>query len=156
MELFNNSVAAQTLHELLPEKTAKQWSLWLQNNRNKSRRNAYRIPIERLGGGVFYKPEDLQAFAEWESSRQLGTMKLTGRAAEVMRAFGIGDKNGSSTGRKLSVTAINPQIDESSGKPFVQFITSDPLMVYRLDPNEAKNIALELIEVANVCEKAKQ
>ena len=73
-----------------------------------------------------------------------------------MRAFGIGDKNGSSTGRILCIATINPQIDEATGQPFVQLITSDPMMVYRLEPNQAKSLAQELIEAVKICEKDSQ
>jgi hypothetical protein len=42
-ELLSNSVAAQVLNELLPEKTIEQQMQWLQNNRNQSRQVPYRI-----------------------------------------------------------------------------------------------------------------
>lgn len=151
-ELLSNSFAAQVLCELLPEKNAEQWALWLQNNRNQSRRVSYRIPFERMAGGVFYHREELAKFAEWEKSRQLGSIKLTGRAAEVVRAFGIGTASGSTTGRKLSVTGINQQTDVATGKHFIQLVTDDPLMVYRLEVDQAKQIGLELLEVVGVCE----
>lgn len=153
-EFLGNSVTAECLNELLPERTAEQWALWLQNNRNQSRRAAYRIPFERIAGGVFYRREELAKFAEWEKSRRLGRIKLTGRAAEVLQAFGIGTAGGSIAGRKLNVTSITPQIDPASGKPFVQLVTDDPLMVYRLGLDQAKNIASELNEAIGVCERA--
>ncbi|VVP89042.1 hypothetical protein [Pseudomonas fluorescens] len=155
-ELLSNSVAAQTLCELEPEKSVEQWMHWLQNNRNQSRRVPYRIPFERMAGGVFYRREELVSFIDWEKSRQLGALKLTGRAAEVMRAYGIGEKSGSATGRKLKVTAINPQVDEATGTPFVQFITSDPLMVYRLELDEAEAIIREMAEAVGVCKRSQQ
>ena len=155
-ELLNNNVAATVLSELLNDKTPEQWAVWLQNNRNQSRRVPYRIPFERMAGGIFYHREELAKFAEWEKSRQLGTIKLTGRAAEVVRAFGIGKSGGSTTGRKLNITGINPQIDDVTGKPYVQLITDDPLMVYRLEVSEARSLANELGEVVEVCERAVQ
>lgn len=152
-ELLSNNVAAQTLHDLEPEKTPEQWTHWLQNNRNQSRAVPYRIPFERMAGGVFYRQEELAAFIEWEKSRQLGTLKLTGRAAEVMRAYGIGEKSGSATGRKLKVTSINPQIDEATGTPYVQLIANDPLMVYRIEIDEAEAIMQEMAEAVDVCKR---
>lgn len=152
-ELLSNSFAAQVLNELLPGKTVQQWELWLQNNRNQSRRVSYRIPFVRMAGGVFYLREELAKFVEWEQSRQLGSIKLTGRAAEVVRAFGIGSASGSTTGRKLKVTDINPQIDDSTGKPFIRLVFDDPLMVYRIEVDAAQLIAQELIEAINVCER---
>lgn len=153
-ELLSNAVAAQVLSELMPEKTPDQWALWLQNNRNQARRVSYRIPFEKMAGGVFYRRDELAKFAEWEKARQLGTIKLTGRAAEVLQAFGIGSATGSTTGRKLKVTGINPQVDQATGKPFIQCITDDPLMVYRLELDEAKAILKELGEAVGWCERA--
>ena len=54
MELLSNSVSAALLSELLTGKTEEQWMLWLNNNRNQSRRVPYRLPFERMAGGVFY------------------------------------------------------------------------------------------------------
>ncbi len=154
-ELLGNSAAAQFLHEQIADRTPEQWALWLQNNRNQARRVSYRIPFERMAGGVFYLREELANFVEWEKSRQLGTIKLTGRAAEVIRAFGIGTTGGSTTGRKLNVTGITPQINEATGNPFVQVVTDDPLMVYRLELDEARQITADLLEAIAVCERAK-
>ncbi|MFJ4395883.1 hypothetical protein [Pseudomonas sp. NPDC089396] len=153
-ELVSNTVAAQTLHELEPSKTIEQWANWLQNNRNQSRTVSYRIPFERLAGGVFYRHDDLTAFIEWEKSRQLGTLKLTGRAAEAMRAFGIGEKGGSTTGRKLKIDGINLQVQD--GVPYIQLVMTDPLMVYRLEVDEAEAIIQEMAEVVSACKRIGQ
>jgi hypothetical protein len=153
-ELLSNSVAAQMLHDLEPEKTPEQWMHWLQNNRNQSRTVPYRIAFERMAGGVFYRQEELTAFIEWDKSRKLGTLKLTGRAAEVMRAYGIGEKSGSATGRRLKVSGINPQVE--NGVPYIQLITNDPLMVYRLEVDEAEAIIQEMAEAVGVCKRSRQ
>lgn len=159
IEFLSNTVAAQALGELLPTegKTHEQWLLWLQNNRNQARRVAYRIPHERgiegIGGGIFYRREELAKYADWEKSRQLGTLKLTGQAAEAMRAFGIGTASGSTTGRKLKVSGIKPQIDEATGTAFVQLITDDPLMVYRLELEQAEAILHGLGEAIGACRR---
>jgi len=149
-ELLSRQASAEWLAQQLPDKNAAQWALWLRNNSNSARRAVYRVPVEQVGRSAFYQPDELRKFVEFEKQRQLGTLKLTGRAAEVMRAYGIGSSGGSTTGRKLNVTAINPQIDEATGKPYIQFITGDPLMVYRLEPGDAKNIARDLIEAIRV------
>jgi len=154
-ELLSNSVTAQTLFEALPDKTLEQWTLWLQNNRNPARRTPYRIPYVKMGGGVFYRTEELEKFVEWEKARRLGSIKLTGRAAEALRAFGIGEAGGGTTGRKLNVTGINPQVDSVSGLPYVQIITSDPLMVYRVEVEQAREIVRELSEAITVCERSR-
>lgn len=154
-KLLNNSVTAQMLYEALPDKTLEQWTLWLQNNRNPARRAPYRIPYVKMGGGVFYRTEELETFVEWEKARRLGTFKLSGRAAEALRAFGIGEAGGGTTGRKLNITAINPQVDSASGLPYVQVITNEPLMVYRVEIDQAQEIVRELSEAVAACERGR-
>lgn len=153
-ELLSSSLAAQILSGLMEGKTPEQWALWLQNNRNQSRRAPYRIPFSRMAGGVFYNPEELAKFAEWEKSRQLGKIKLTGRAAEVLQAYGINTTGGSTTGRKLKVSGINSQIDQATGTPYVQIVTDDPLMVYRLELGEAAGIARQLVTTIAECTRS--
>lgn len=153
-ERLTTQAAAEYLSQQFPAKTAEQWALWLRNNRNQARRAIYRVKAEQIGRSAFYAPDELAAFVTFEKSRELGTIKLTGRAAEVMHAYGIGTRGGSGTGRKFNVTSINPQIDDATGKPYVQLITDDPLMVYRLEPGQAKAISEELAEVVACCERA--
>lgn len=147
-QLYGNSVAADYLSKQLSGKTVEQWELWLRNNRNQSRAVPYRIAFERMSNVTYYRPEELAKFVEWEKSRQLGVMKLTGRSAEVMRAFGIGSSNGSTTGRKLEIVGITDQVDEATGEPFVQLVIKEPLMVYRLDPDQARQVAAKLLTAA--------
>lgn len=154
-DLLSHSVAAQMLSERLTEKNPEQWALWLQNNRNQLRKVSFRIPFVKMAGGVFYRRDDIAKFAELEKSRQLGTIKLTGRAKEALEAFGVGTATGSSTGRKLIVTGINPQVDEATGKTFIQMIFSDPLRVYRLELDQAEAVAKELNEAIQFCKRAK-
>lgn len=153
-EWLSTQAAGEYLSQQFPAKSAEQWALWLRNNRNQARRAIYRVKAELIGRSAFYAPEELEAFLTFEKSRQRGAIKLTGRAAEVMHAYGIGTSAGSGTGRKLKVTGINPQIDEVTGKPYVQLITHDPLMVYRLEPEQAKTISDELAEVVACCKRA--
>jgi len=145
-ELLSTQAAAEYLSHQLPDKSVEQWALWLRNNRNQARRAVYRVKSEQLGRMAVYSPEDLTAFVEFEKSRQLGSIKLTGRAAEVMRAFGIGESGGSTLGRKLTVTGINLQIDEATRKAYVQLITNEPLMVFRLEPEESVALGGEFTE----------
>ncbi|MBJ9591749.1 hypothetical protein I5745_14735 [Burkholderia seminalis] len=100
-----------------------------------------------------YDVHELARFVEFEKQRRLGSVTLTGRAAEVMRAYGIGEKGGSTTGRKLKVSGIHPQVDEA-GKPYVQLITDDPLMVYRLEVAEAVSVLKELAAAVEVCKRS--
>ncbi|WP_250517985.1 hypothetical protein [Caballeronia sp. ATUFL_M1_KS5A] len=151
MDLLSNSVAAQTLDESLPGKSVDHWMTWLQNNRNQARKVAYRIPFERMAGGVFYLQEEIESFIEWEKGRQIGTVRLSARAAEAVHAFGIDEKTGSATGRRLNVSAVLPLVDESTGQPFIRVIATDPLLVFRLEPGEAASLASELLEASQVC-----
>ncbi len=152
-ELYSISVAAAYLSKHLTDKSPEQWRLALQNNRSPSRAVAFRIPYEKLGGGVFYGRNELARFVEFEKMRQLGTIKLSGRAVEALKAYGVGEAGGSLTGRKLNVTGINPQVDEATGKMFIQVIVDSPLMVYRLELDEAKSISQELISAIKCCER---
>jgi len=139
-------VAAEELARLLPEKDAKQWHAFLQNNRNPARSAVYRIPFDRLGKMALYEPVELERFVEWEKSRQLGTMKLGSRAAEALQAFGVGETSGSTTGRKLSVVGVTAQHDEATNSVFVQFVVGEPLRVYRLEISEALTLTRQLEE----------
>lgn len=152
-ELIKSELAAQVLHESIPVRSRDQWALWLQNNRNPRRRATYRIPFERIGISVFYRRDELSKYSEWEKQRQLGTIKLTGRAAEVMRAYGIGEAGGGATGRKFNVSAIDLQTDPVSEKPYIALILEDPLMVFRLEIEEAIHHANKLIELAKATER---
>jgi len=147
IELLSNSVAALTLAELSPEKTEAQWLHWLQNNRNQSRSVPYRVPFERMAGGVFYRREELVLFLDWEKSRQLGTIKLSGRAAEAMRAFGVGEPGGGSQGRKWKGGDAN--LASSQGRVSVQVIINEPLLVFSLTSEEALDFARRLVDAAN-------
>ena len=148
-ELWGNSFTAQALSEQLPGRDAVRWELWLRNNRNQSRAAVYRVPFERISNGTFYKPEEIAKFVAWEKSRRLGTIKMSGRAAEVMQAFGIGTATGSATGRKLLIMGIERMTDPATGQPYVQFITGDPLIVYRLEVDQALQVAAGLRTAAS-------
>ena len=143
-ELLSTQAAAEYLSLHLTGKSTEQWALWLRNNRNQARRAIYRVKSEQMGRMAVYAPQELAAFVEFERSRILGTIKLTGRAVEVMRAYGLGEASGSTTGRKLTVTNVNLQIDNLTQKAYVQIVTSEPLMVYRLEPEQAIQIGEEL------------
>lgn len=155
-EILNTQAAAELLTESLPEKTADQWGLWLRNNRNQSRPAIYRVKAEQIGRVAFYTREELAAFVEFEQSRQLGTIKLSGRAVEALQAVGYGTAGGSMTGRKLKISGITPQVDQVTGQLFIQIIQSEPLMVYRLELEEAKAIAKDLNETIAYLERTQK
>lgn len=152
---FTTQAACEWLDQAFPGESPKYWQNVLINNRRQDRNPPHRIPFSLMGKVAVYTIESLQDFASFEKSRRLGQVKLSGRAAEVVRAFGIG-QGGSSTGRKMNISGINPQVDETTGQCFVQIIISDPLLVFRLDSDEAKAIGRELIEAGEVCERTGQ
>ena len=141
--------AATYLADKLPHKKIEQWELWLRNNRNNSRKAIYRVASELIGRSAYYTHEELNRFVEFERQRYVGTLKLPGRAAEVMLAFGVGQAGGSTTGRVFDYQ-ISPQIDACTDTPFVQLVTQNPLRIWRLSTDQAKEFASELIEAANV------
>lgn len=152
--LFNTQAAGDWLHEAIPGESPAYWRTALINNRRADRHPPHRISFVTMGRGAFYEPAALQAFAGFEKMRRLGTLKLSGRAAEAMRAFGIGEVGGGTTGRKLNITAITPQIEDVTGMAFVQIITRDPFMVYRLEVPEAQSAAKELTSALSVLARA--
>lgn len=152
-ELFSTAAASELLAQQLPDKSAEQWALWLRNNRNHSRKAIYRVQAQQLGRMAVYTIEELTKFIEFEKQRQLGTIKLTGRAAEVMRAYGIGVAGGGTTGRAMSVTAINLQTDPVTGRPYIALVLNEPLMVYRIEVDQARSIGKELVELVAAAER---
>ncbi len=143
-ELLSNSMAAQALSEELHGRTAEEWAGWLQNNRNQSRRVPYRIPFQRISGGIFYARGELEKFIEFEKGRQLGSIKLTGRAAQVAQAFGIGTDGASTNGRKWKGGSAN--LATSEGRVFVQVVINEPLMVFDVTPEQAIEHGREMME----------
>jgi hypothetical protein len=148
-ELFNSGTAGQILSEALPAKTPEQWALWLRNNRNQSRPASYRVTCQHFAGGVFYLREDLMKFVEWEKARQLGTIKLSGRTAEVIQAFGLGESGGGSYGRKLAYNVLLGFEEDNPKSQFVRLMIERPLGVFRLSADEADALARELQEAAS-------
>ncbi len=146
-DLLSRQAAAKWLAQQLPDKSPDQWALWLRNNANTARPAIYRIAIERVGRGSFYRQNELERFAVWERSRQTG--QLSPRAMEALCAVGFNERGGSSTGRRFDVTGISRQYDEATGTPFVQLIVTNPhLLVYRLPVEQAREIAAQLVTEA--------
>ena len=146
-ELLGVGAAAEVLNELMPDKTPRQWITWLTNNRNQSRTVSYRIPTVRIWGGVFYRRAELEGFVELEKSRQLGTIKLTGRVAEALRAFGINEPGGGPYGRELKTFRVGEAVVDGDSRPFAQLTVGDPLSVYRIEIEQIKTMIAELTEV---------
>lgn len=142
-ELLSRQAAAEWLAQQFPDKRPDQWALWLRNNANAARPAVYRVAVEQVGRGSFYRQEELERFAVWERSRQTG--QLSPRAMEALRAVGFNERGGSSTGRRFDVSSISRQYDEATGTPFVQLMVTNPhLLVYRLPVEQALEIADQL------------
>lgn len=144
----NVGMAATYLSEQLPKegKTQQQYMQFLQSNRVKGRAIAYQIPFEKMGGGVFYRIEELDKYIALQKSRTLGTVKLSTKAAEALQAVGFNEAGGSSTGRKFNPTDLILAIDEVTKKHFIQLILSEPLRVYRVEIEAAEFLFKELGE----------
>lgn len=153
-ELLSTQVAAEMIDGAIREPGGiVYWTRYLTNNRRDDRNPPHRVPFQRISNGAFYRPADIAEFIEFEKSRRIGVRKLSGRAAEAMRAYGIGEAGGSTTGRKLDC-AILPQTDPATGAPYVSMTVDNPLLVFRLDLDQARQIRDELAEVIKVCERA--
>lgn len=140
--MLSTQAAAAALHEAIPEPEG-YWARFLMNNKRPDRNPPFRVEFVKMGGGVLYPRKALADFIEWEKSRRLGTMKLTGRAAEALRAFGIGEAGGGTTGRSLDCT-IHPQQNPTTGQPYIQLIVKNPLLVFHLDVEQAEELIREL------------
>jgi hypothetical protein len=145
--LFNTGAAADFLNEAIPGKTPGYWRQRLINARRSDRSEAFVLPFSTVGKAVFYEEADLQQFIEFEKSRQLGKMKLSGRAAEALRAFGIGEAGGGSQGRRFKDGSVNLQATDDGSGVFVQTIISEPLMVFAMTPEQAIAFGTDLVDV---------
>lgn len=149
-DLLDTDAAGHRLSKALTEKTPAQWALWLRNNRNQSRHASYRISVQRFGKKACYLPVDLERFVDWEKSRQLGTVKLSGRVVEVMRAYGMDEVGGSNYGRKLDYEVQLSAEQDRPDKQFVRLMIKRPLYVFRLEADQAEALAKELLDLVQV------
>lgn len=150
-DLLSRQAAAEWLAGQLQDKTVKQWALWLRNNANTARRAVYRVQVETVGRSAFYKPDELEKFVEFEKGRQLGQLKLTGRAAEVLQAFGTGTEGATTNGRKWKGGSANLGTDK--GAAFVQTIINEPLTVFAMTTDQAIEFGRELIEAGQAAQR---
>jgi len=144
--LYNTAAAADFLHEQLPGNTPAYWNGRLVNMRRIDRSSALAIPFSRSGKVAFYDEADLRIFADFERMRHLGKVKVTGRAAEALKAFGIGEAGGGAQGRVFKGGAVNIQLNNDDGQPFVQTILNEPLTVFAMTADQAIEFGKELIE----------
>ena len=128
----------------------ERWPTWLANDRRPGRSNE--LPPLPGPGRPRYLPAAIDAFIEAERARRLKDTGPSGRMAEVLRAVGIGEEGGSPTGRRLDCQ-VTAQLDETAGFGFVQLIIATPLLVYRLNVSQAREIALQLSREADDAEQ---
>ena len=148
-DLLNRQAAAEWLAQQMigdDKKTPEQWALWLRNNANHARQAIYRIPTERFGGGTFYNIEELRKYAEWAKLKWLGTLRLSGRAAQALKAFGIGEAGGGTLGRKWKGAHVNLHPSSDGSEPIVQMIVNQPLMVFALSLSDAAELGRALVK----------
>lgn len=144
-ELLDEAHAGAFLHEMMADRSPDQWTAWLRNNRNQARRAAYRIPHEKAGRTVLYLRSELEKFANAERARKSGVVKLSSRAAELMRAYGIGE-GGTSQGRVWKGADATVQFDATQSV-FVQMMINEPLTVFRMTPEQSIEVGRMLSEV---------
>lgn len=150
-ELLSTQAAADYLAKELPTKTENQWALWLRNNRNQSRSAIYRVPVVHVGRPAFYKHQDLAEFIEFERRMQAGALPLSGRARQALQAFGLGEPGSTGLGRKWQ--GANANLVTTEQGVAVQFIITEPLMVFALSPEEAEAIGRELLEAGQAAQR---
>lgn len=124
------------------------WRVYLQNNRRPERKPAHVVPFHVVRGRPRYKRSDLDAHIAILRSNELQRGKVPGRLGDVMRAMG-----GTPTGRPF-LPHITPQIEEGEGIGFVRLQIADPLMVFRLDPEQAREVAHQLMAAADAIDRA--
>ncbi|SAL42496.1 hypothetical protein AWB74_01731 [Caballeronia arvi] len=152
-ELLSTQAAAELVAAEIDESGGvTYWSRYLTNNRREDRSPPHRIPFQRIGGGAFYLRPDVAAFIAFEKSRRLGVLKLSGRAAEALRAFGIGEAGGGTTGRNLDCT-LTAQLDSTTGTPYAQLVIQDPLLVFRVEPDQLRELHSEIAATLKAFER---
>ena len=141
--------AAQRLADLLGG-NADRWRVWLANDRRPGR--AHQLTPVMGPGRPRYQLAALEAFVTTERARRMKESGPSGRIAEVLKAVGIGEEGGSSTGRRLDCQ-VSAQLDEATGAGFIQMVVATPLLVYRLSPNQARGLAADLNQEAADAER---
>lgn len=149
--VFTTQAAGDWLHEAIPGESPEYWRQALINNRRADRTPPHRVPFSTMGRAAVYSPEALRDFAEFEKSRRIGQLKLTGRAAEVLQAFGIG-QDGGAYGRNWRGGGAN-QVITNSGECFVQVRIDAPLIVFAMTPGQAIEFGKELVEVGQAAQR---
>lgn len=147
-KLFDTRAAAQHLDNLIPGESIKYWTLRLNNLRRADRPQPFKLGFAKVEGkSGYYAEGDLTSYVEFEKARRTDKAKLTGRSAELVRAFGIGESGGGIYGRKLACTVMLGLEENDANKQFVRLMIERPLSVFRLEADEAAGLAEELLDV---------
>lgn len=147
-DLFNTNAAADFLNEAVPGESASYWSQRLVNARRSDRPQPFTIPFSTVGKACFYEQSDLEQFAEFERSRQLGKVKLSGRAAEALRAFG-----GNPQGRPFKGGSAYLIPSDAVGGVRVRLTIDEPLMVFSMTAAQAIEFGKELADVGRAAQR---
>jgi hypothetical protein len=134
--------AADLLHTEIYERDG-YWYRFLLNNRRKDRDPPYRIPHSIVRGHISYSLDALFEFIEWERRRRLGTVKLTGQAAQLITAYGVGEAEARVVRSQLKCS-FSLHVDSRSKRRNIQLVIESPLSVFQLTLREAKLVAREL------------
>lgn len=145
-ELLNTAQAADWLATRTEGRPPQAWVTWLRNSRNPARKTAFKITPTKIGNDLFWKVADLENLAEFERARELGSIKLSARAAEAIQAMGIGKTGATEQGRLFESGNANLATDNDTGAPIVQLVLASPLAIYRMSPDQAITLGRELIE----------
>jgi hypothetical protein len=145
--VFTASEAEKHLQAALGERDG-YWRVFLQNNRRPDRQPAHVIPYAVERGRPVYVAGDLDAFIAKQKAESLDRGKVPGRLDDALRAIG-----GWPTGRPWAGW-ITPQVEEGTSVTFVRVHLADPLAIYRLDPDQARAVARDLIEAADQADRA--
>jgi hypothetical protein len=152
MNFYSTQAAAEHLAKQIGE-TVDYWMTRLANMRNPKRQVSYRLNFAKTEGRLgLYAEKDVHAFVEFEKTRRIGDVTLSPRAAEALRAFGVGEAGGGTRGRAFSGSS-NLQPAEDGHPPVVQLIVNTPLMVFALSPAQALELGQELIDNANAAKR---
>ncbi len=147
-EILRSSEVADVLAAELGG-TSTHWHTWLKNDRKPGRKNL--LPPLPGPGRPRYLMVAVEALIAAERARRMQDGQPVGRAAEVMKAFGIGE-GGTNTGRHLEAHVYG-QLDEHAKVGFVQLHVLHPMLMFRLTPDQARQLAAELIEEAKYADR---
>lgn len=155
--VYLTSAAAEYVHDRIAGHTVNYWSQRLINMRRKDRPQTYQMPFTMLSGAATYEQADLDNFVEFEKARRLEGKSLKGRAAEVVRAFGIGEPAGSTQGRVLKHAAANLHLMPGAAQDVaVQMIIGNPLAAWLMTAEQAIALGKELTDAGLRAARFKQ